>query len=388
MASGAGSSAIPQVSAADRDAIAAADWQVRQINARIAETDARIAAFSQVLAAGGRSATSAHLQIKQLRSQRLEQVANLTLAQATHENAISVGLYGGERIDFSRVDSESTSVSWAALRGAGTGLKAVTNAAATQTVSFLTLGSVDYAGPLAVTQWDIESGYGSANFIANGSIGLGTALLGGPLSKLGKGIGVAYTTFDAAGNVVSLARGTESIYSDGLNWSNGAQTVGGSLGVFGNSAGTRSILAGTSNVVPGRGFTTLDPSTIRFSQTTPKQQGATVEALTESMRRNGFIAEPEPGIFFDIVRMPDGRLTTLDNTRLLAARRAGVDVEARVFNYDEPLPNDPVYVSRFIGRKGEIPSTFGDAVKNRIGTQSSMYRTRYPSGSQVIGSKH
>lgn len=133
-------------------------------------------------------------------------------------------------------------------------------------------------------------------------------------------------------------------------------------------------------------LTTLDPSGIRFSQATVRKQGATVNDLTESMRKNGFIAEPEPGKFFDVVRMSDGRLTTLDNTRLLAARRAGVNVQARVFDFNTSLPSNPDFVRRFLGRKGEVPTTFGEAVLNRIGKQNSGFRTAHPLGSPITGS--
>ncbi len=43
------------------------------------------------------------------------------------------------------------------------------------------------------------------------------------------------------------------------------------------------------------------------------------------------------------------------------------------------------YISRFIGRKGEIPQTFGDAVRNRINNQNKVFREHYPNGSPFIG---
>jgi len=106
------------------------------------------------------------------------------------------------------------------------------------------------------------------------------------------------------------------------------------------------------------------------------------------MRRNGFIAEPEPGKFLDVVRMSDGKLTTLDNTRVLAARRAGVKVEARVFNFDDALPDNPDFVGRFLGRKGEVPTTFGEAVMNRIGNQHLAFGKAHPYGSPITGSAY
>lgn len=41
------------------------------------------------------------------------------------------------------------------------------------------------------------------------------------------------------------------------------------------------------------------------------------------MKLNGWKGDP-----IDVVRMADGKLTTIDNTRVLAASRAGVKVEA------------------------------------------------------------
>ncbi|WP_240616584.1 RHS repeat domain-containing protein [Marinobacter fuscus] len=134
------------------------------------------------------------------------------------------------------------------------------------------------------------------------------------------------------------------------------------------------------NVIDG--LTELDPRFIRTTQTTTKQQGATLRALTESMQKNGFQVEPDKLI--DVVRMPDGGLTSLDNTRIVAADLAGVKIQARVHNFDDLLPNDEQFISRFIGRKGEVPTNWGEAVKNRISNQSSLFRNTYPEGSPFI----
>jgi hypothetical protein len=139
-------------------------------------------------------------------------------------------------------------------------------------------------------------------------------------------------------------------------------------------------LVAPNNVVDG--LVELDPRMIRTTQTTTKQQGATLRALTESMQKNGFVVELDKLI--DVVRMPDGSLTSLDNTRIVAADLAGVKVQARVHNFDDLLPNDEQFISRFIGRKGEVPTNWGEAVQNRISNQSSLFRKTYPQGSQFI----
>ncbi|MEM8696558.1 MAG: hypothetical protein AAGE05_11100 [Pseudomonadota bacterium] len=126
----------------------------------------------------------------------------------------------------------------------------------------------------------------------------------------------------------------------------------------------------------------IDPRTVSFSQRTPRAQGSTVIPIANSMREFGFIVDPNKII--DIVRMPDGRLTTLDNTRVLAADQAGINIFARVSNFDDPLPGDRVFRSRFADRGGNVPETYGQAVTNRIDRQGAIFRNRYPNGSPFI----
>jgi filamentous hemagglutinin len=113
----------------------------------------------------------------------------------------------------------------------------------------------------------------------------------------------------------------------------------------------------------------VDPAAIRFSQ--HSVTGAS--AITDSMRSDGWIGAP-----IDVVRMPDGELTTIDNTRVLAARQAGIDVSANVHGFDEPLPAD--MIGRFTIRSGPV-TTWGQAVSQRIGRQNATLRTTYPLGS-------
>lgn len=79
----------------------------------------------------------------------------------------------------------------------------------------------------------------------------------------------------------------------------------------------------------------------------------------------------------------DGKLTTIDNTRVLAASRAGINVKARIHDASEALP--PEFIERFTTKKG-TPSTWGDAVDLRIGKQSAGYKNQYPDDSVIIGS--
>lgn len=85
----------------------------------------------------------------------------------------------------------------------------------------------------------------------------------------------------------------------------------------------------------------------------------------------------------DVVRMSDGGLTTIGNTRVLAASRANVNVQARVHDGNSPLPNE--FIEGFMTKKG-IPVTWEDAIMLRIGKQNSGYRNMYTNGSPIIGS--
>ena len=60
-----------------------------------------------------------------------------------------------------------------------------------------------------------------------------------------------------------------------------------------------------------------------------------------------------------------------------------VNVQASIRGFDEALPSS--LVGRFTTTKGGVPSTWGDAVMNRIGNQSAGYGTANPFGSRVTG---
>lgn len=115
----------------------------------------------------------------------------------------------------------------------------------------------------------------------------------------------------------------------------------------------------------------IDPNHIRYSQASVNGSAE----IIESMKKNGWQGNP-----IDVVTMSDGKLTTLDNTRVVAARAAGIKVEARVHGYSDPLP-DRATAERFTTPKGGVPNTWGQAVENRIGKQSSSFRKNNPNGS-------
>jgi len=113
----------------------------------------------------------------------------------------------------------------------------------------------------------------------------------------------------------------------------------------------------------------LDPGSIRFSQSSVNDVGE----VASSMRANGWVGEP-----VDVVRMPDGGLTTVDNTRVLAAHEAGIPVHVRINEFGDPLPGSRV--DSLTTPKGGVPSTWGEGVTNRIGNQNAPFRNRWPNG--------
>ena len=81
------------------------------------------------------------------------------------------------------------------------------------------------------------------------------------------------------------------------------------------------------------------------------------------MKKDGWKGEP-----VDVVKMPDGKITSMDNTRILAAREAGIDVQATVRNASDKL--SPKEIVRFRNRKkGFNPETWGEAMTGRINKQ-------------------
>jgi hypothetical protein len=68
---------------------------------------------------------------------------------------------------------------------------------------------------------------------------------------------------------------------------------------------------------------------------------------------------------------------------VIAASQAGINVQATIHEFDKALPEE--FVGRFTTPKGGVPSTWGDAIMNRIGAQNSIYRNTYPFGSPFTG---
>lgn len=86
--------------------------------------------------------------------------------------------------------------------------------------------------------------------------------------------------------------------------------------------------------------------------------------------------------------MPDGKLTALDNKRLLAAKRAGVMLEARLWKFDDIMVINREVAIRFKNANNELPITFGEAVINRVLSQEKRFSKKYPYGSPITGSAY
>jgi hypothetical protein len=91
-------------------------------------------------------------------------------------------------------------------------------------------------------------------------------------------------------------------------------------------------------------------------------------------------------LVIDAVRMPDGGLTSLDNSRPAVLNvQGGGQIQARIRGYDEPLTETEAF--RFTARRdGEArtPTTWGEAVDYRIWKQGDQFATQYPNGTGLV----
>ncbi|WP_308420891.1 VENN motif pre-toxin domain-containing protein, partial [Hafnia psychrotolerans] len=134
-----------------------------------------------------------------------------------------------------------------------------------------------------------------------------------------------------------------------------------------------------TTVKPAGNASSFDANDIRFSQNTVSYNKTdrgtgvkyTYNDLVSSMKKDGWKGDP-----VDVIKMPDGKMTSMDNTRISAAREAGIKVEANVRSFDDPLPKDMMDSGRFGSAK-----TWGEAITGRINNQSSSFSKNNPNGS-------
>ena len=144
------------------------------------------------------------------------------------------------------------------------------------------------------------------------------------------------------------------------------------------------IKPSSGNYILPVGRQIIDPTRTSFSQATVSYQkrGANYnyDSLVAAMNEK----KSWVGDRVDVVNMPDGAPTSMDNTRIMAAREAGVKVEANVHNFNDPIPLER---AKSISYQGKIPKTWGEAIQFRIKKQSENglappnWSTQFPNGS-------
>jgi hypothetical protein len=144
----------------------------------------------------------------------------------------------------------------------------------------------------------------------------------------------------------------------------------------------RGAQLGSARFLPTGGqATVLDANRIRFSQESisfaKARHSDSYVDIVQSMRNDGWLYDP-----IDVVRMPDGRLTSVDNTRLLAARDAGIPVRARVWDASEALPTSMQGRFDILRQSGDRVafSTWGQAIARRTMSQSTADWLRLGAG--------
>ncbi|MEJ7731873.1 MAG: hypothetical protein WKG00_22015 [Polyangiaceae bacterium] len=127
------------------------------------------------------------------------------------------------------------------------------------------------------------------------------------------------------------------------------------------------------------------PTDIHFSQKSVSDtlsDGTPLSDVVENMRANGWdYSKPSP----DVVRMSDGRLVSVDNRRIVAARQAGLDdIPLELHGAADKIPTDQAgrftlkksYTDPDTGRvypKGSVPETWEEAIKFRGRNQGSGF---------------
>ncbi|MEK9495065.1 VENN motif pre-toxin domain-containing protein, partial [Photorhabdus sp. P32] len=98
----------------------------------------------------------------------------------------------------------------------------------------------------------------------------------------------------------------------------------------------------------------------------------TYNDLVNSMKKDGWKGNP-----IDVVKMPDGKMTSMDNTRVTAAREARIEIKANVRSFNEPLTPEMQKA-----RGWEQYNTWGEAIQARINNQSGKFSELNPYGAE------
>lgn len=230
----------------------------------------------------------------------------------------------------------------------------------------------------------------AASTVMLNGLGLTTAVESGIapyVTEMGKTVLSMTATETLAETIVLISPNMDYNIKHGMSWNRALNVAAAEevecliMNLAGNflGYGIDNVLTGEKRVVmPGDDsggvanvdyeYRIINPEEIRFSQSSVND----VNVIAQSMIDDGWRGEP-----IDVVLMPDNMLTTMDNTRVAAARIAGIDVRANVHLYGEELPE--VFVSRFSTKKG-TPLTWGSAAELRIMKQKSSFRSMSPYG--------
>lgn len=92
----------------------------------------------------------------------------------------------------------------------------------------------------------------------------------------------------------------------------------------------------------------------------------TYDDLVAGMKADGWNGSP-----LNVVKMPDGSLSSIDNTRLLAAREAGIDAKVVIHNYADGMPNASAL--EYARPNMAVPKTWGEAIQSRINDQKTTF---------------
>ena len=190
-------------------------------------------------------------------------------------------------------------------------------------------------------------------------------------NALGNGIRMQFSNTKTTGAI------DPGLYREEMEgWGGGAINFGCGL----RSMGSRFSLRIDS--AKANGATALNAESIRVSQKSVsylKQRfgdgSYSYDDLVTSMIKKGWNGNP-----IDVVTMPDGKFTSIDNTRVLAARDARIDVQANVRDYSESLPQEMLRRFENPNIPGDYAKTWGQAVEYRVQNQGKKFSTANPYG--------
>lgn len=244
----------------------------------------------------------------------------------------------------------------------------------------------------ADTQYGVSTRVGG---LAQATGGVAATAFGVGLCE--SGIGCVAGVPVAAYGVDNAVAGARAVYSGKNHATVGARALAQLTGI---SENTSEFLYGMPSMVYGgiqnykfgsaianktfdkiQGIKTISPYDPRFSQSSVsfnKVDRATGENYTyndikASMSQSGWKGGP-----IDVVKMKDGKLTSMDNTRLTAARETLTDIKVKIHSYNEIIPAETIKQRQWSSNQ------WGQAIEERINKQSKTFRNESPNGSDSM----